>query len=192
VDTLTLPLATERLVLRPFEPGDLMAVFDLYQRKEVCRYLFWGPLDLDGARDHLDGRMGRTRIGSDGDAIRLAGVDRSTGRMIGEFMLRVTSIEHRQGEVGWMIHPDVQGRGLATEAAAELLRAAFETLGLHRIVADADPRNAASLRIMEKLGMRREADYIEQFFVKGTWIDQVVCAILATEWRAAQVEHGAG
>ena len=186
VDTPTLPLETERLILRPLEPGDLLAMFDLYQREDVCRYLFWGPLDLDGARELLDGRLRKTRIESDGDAIRLAGVERSTGRMIGEFMLRVTSIEHRQGEIGWISHPDLQGRGLATEGAAEVLRAGFETLGLHRIVAGADPRNAASVRIMEKLGMRREAEFIEQVLVKGAWIDQVVYAILASEWRAGR------
>ena len=119
----SLPLATERLTLRHHETSDLMAMLDLYQHHEVCRYLLWSPLDLDGARELLDGRMRQTRIESNGDAIRLTAEERSTGRMIGESMLRVTSLHSRQGEIGWIIHPDLQGRGLATEVVYAILAA---------------------------------------------------------------------
>ena len=142
---------------------------------------------MDGAREHLEGRLRATTIESDGDAIRLAAEDRSTGRMVGEFMLRVTSIGSRQGEIGWIVHPDAQGRGLATEGARAVLRAGFKTLDLHRIVAGADPRNAASLRVMERLGMRHEATFIEQAFIKDRWIDQLLYAILAAEWHAGSL-----
>jgi RimJ/RimL family protein N-acetyltransferase len=181
----SLPLTTQRLTLRPYEAGDLPALHDLFGRADVSRYLMWEPMDLDQARELLDRRVLQTRIDADGDAILLAAVETETGRMIGELMLRVTSIESGQGEIGWSLHPDAQGRGLATEGAREVLRAGFEVLGLHRIVAGADPRNGASLRVMERLGMRREAEFIEQAFVKGEWIDEVIYAILAGEWEAA-------
>ena len=114
----------------------------------------------------------------------LAAVDTETGRMIGEFMLRLKSSERRQGEIGWSIHPDVQGRGLATEGAAEMLRLGFDELGLHRIEAGADPRNVASIRVMEQLGMRREALFVESEFSKGEWASDVIYAILECEWRS--------
>ena len=104
--------------------------------------------------------------------------------MIGELMLRLKSAESRQGEIGWSIHPDVQGRGLATEAAAELLRLGFEELGLHRIQAEADSRNQPSRRVMEKLGMRCEAEFVEAELFKGEWAGDVIYAILESEWRA--------
>jgi RimJ/RimL family protein N-acetyltransferase len=185
VDTPTLPLKTERLTLRPYVDDDLAALHDLFGRADVCRYLMWEPMDLAATRELLGRRVKQTSIDADGDAILLAVVETSTSRMVGELMLHVTSIESGQGEIGWSLHPDVQGRGLATEGAREVLRAGFGTMRLHRIVAGADPRNDASLRVMEKLGMRREALFVEHAFVKGEWIDEVVYAILASEWEAA-------
>jgi RimJ/RimL family protein N-acetyltransferase len=177
------PLRTPRLTLRPYEPGDLAALHDLFGREDVCRYLMWPPMGIDEARALLDRRVNQTRIEADGDAILLAAVDAATGRMIGELMLRVTSLDSGQGEIGWSLHPDFQGRGLATEAAREMFRLGFDELGLHRIVAESDPRNEGSLRVMERIGMRREALLVENAYVKGEWISEVVCAILASEWR---------
>ena len=178
------PLRTARLILRPYEAGDLAALHDLFGREDVSRYLMWEPMGIEAARSKLEQRLTQIRIDADGDAILLAAVDGESNRMVGEFMLRVVNKASRQGEIGWSIHPDVQGRGLATEGAREMLRFGFEDHGLHRIVAGADPRNAASLRVMERLGMRREADFAESDFVKGEWVGEVVYALLESEWRA--------
>lgn len=178
------PLRTARLILRRFERADLNAFHDLFSRDDVCRYIPFGPLDLDGARSKLERRMQQTRIAEDGDAMLFAVDEIATGRMIGEFMLRLTSASSRQGEVGWALHPDAQGRGLATEGAREVLRFGFDEVRLHRIVADCDPRNLASVRVMERLGMRREAEFRESELSRGEWTGMLVCAILEREWRA--------
>lgn len=179
------PIATERLLLRPYEPGDLDALHEMFGREDVCRYLPWPPMDLDQARAKVEQRLRQTRIDADGEALVLAAVETATGRYIGEFMLRLTNGESRQGEVGWSLHPDAHGRGLATEGAREMLRVGFEELGLHRVTAGTDPRNTASLRVMERLGMRREAQFVESWFLKGEWVGEVVCALLDSEWRAS-------
>ena len=178
------PIRTARLILRPFEMSDLPAVSDLFGRDDVCRYLLWDPMNLDEARALLERRVQQTRIEAEGDAILLAAVDPASGRMIGELMLRVKSSPNLQGEVGWSLHPDFQGRGLATEGAGDLLRIGFEELGLHRIVAEANSRNTGSIRVMEKLGMRREALFVEAELFKGEWAGDVIYAILGSEWRA--------
>ena len=141
-------------------------------------------MDIDAAGALLERRMKQTRIETDGDGVLVAALDTETGRYIGEFMLRLTSAQSRQGEIGWSVHPDVQGRGLATEGAREMLRLGFGELGLHRIVAECDRRNVASQRVMERLGMRREATFIENQFLKGEWVGESVYAILETEWHA--------
>jgi len=182
----TSPFRTARMTLRTYERDDLDSFHDLYAREEVCRYLPWEPMDLDQARTKLEQRITQTRIESDGDPLVMVAVDSETGRPIGEFMLRLQSSQSRQGEIGWIIHPDVQGRGLATEGAGEMLRLGFDELGLHRIVAGCDPRNVASLRVMERLGMRREALFVEAEFVKGEWVDDVICAIRESEWRSGR------
>ena len=179
----TNPLTTARLTLRPYRSSDLRAMHELFGRPDVSRYLNWEPMDLEQAQALLERRLTQTSVESDGDGILLAADETETGRTIGEFMLTLTSRDSRQGEIGWSIHPDVQGRGLATEGAREMLRLGFEELDLHRIVAECDPRNTASLKVMEHLGMRREAHFIEHEFLKGEWIGSVVSAILQTEWR---------
>ena len=91
---------------------------------------------------------------------------------------------HRQGEIGFVLHPDHHGQGYAGEAACAMLRLGFEELGLHRIVGRCEPRNEASARLLERLGMRREAHLIENEWVKGEWQSELVYAMLDREWRA--------
>ena len=181
---ISAPLRTARLTLRRYESDDLAALHDMFRREDVCRYLPWEPMDLEQATAKLEQRLQQTHVESDGDAIVLAAVEEATGRVVGELMLRLSSVSSRQGEVGWSFHPDVQGRGLATEGAREMLRLGFDDLGLHRIVAGSDERNAASVRVMERLGMRREALFLDSEFSKGEWADEVVYALLEDEWRA--------
>lgn len=183
------PIELERVRLRPFVESDFDDVLDMQSRPELVRYLMWDVMDADAVRTFLERRLRQTAIDGDDTAIVLAAVIPPSDRVIGEFMLRLSSARHGQGEIGWSLHPDAQGHGYATEASRELLRLGFEELGLHRIAADADPRNTGSIRIMERLGMRHEADYVDAFFLKGEWVGETHYAILEDEWRALQAAH---
>jgi RimJ/RimL family protein N-acetyltransferase len=188
---LTLPLDTERLHLRPFEVGDLEAVHALDSHPEVVRYLYWEPRSLDEARAALDRRMRMTSLDGDPAAIRLAVVHRDSGVLVGDFSLSLRSRPDRQGEIGFMFLADQQGHGYATEAGRAVLRLGFETFGLHRIFGSCDARNGASARLMARLGLRLEGILRETEFVKGTWCDELLYAILADEWRARSARDGA-
>ena len=83
----------------------------------------------------------------------------------------------------YVLHPSHRGLGLAHEAARTLLDFGFGTLGLHRVSAEVDPRNAPSIRVVERLGMRKEAHHLETWWLQGEWVDTVVFAILAREWQ---------
>ena len=178
----TFPLRTERLLLRPFRDDDLEALFAMQSRPDVTRYLYWGPRTPGEARHMLARLMRMTAIDDDSNALRLAALLPETGVLIGDFSLQRVSREHSQGEIGFIVHPDHHGHGYATEAATVLLRLGFEELGLHRIIGRCDARNAASARLMERLGMRREAHLRENEFVKGEWCDELIYAMLASEW----------
>ena len=180
----TFPLTTERLTLRPYVADDLAALHEMFGHEDVCRYLRWEPMDLEAARTLLERRVKQTGFGTPGEGLLLAAEERATSRMIGEFMLQLTDADSHQGEIGWSFHPDAQGRGFATEGARAMLRLGFEELGLHRIEAEADARNTASLRLMARLGMRQEAHFVEDELLKGEWTDTIVCAMLESEWRA--------
>jgi len=177
-------LTTERLLLRPFKDGDYEAVYALESRPDVMRYLYWEPRTPDEARAALDRRVKMTSLDDEVAALRLAVIRRDSGDLIGDFSLRLRSRPDRQGEIGFMFHPDHQGRGYAAEAGRAALELGFESFGLHRIQGSCDARNAASARLMERLGMRLEARLRETEFVKGVWCDELIYAILAAEWRA--------
>ncbi|HYO29375.1 MAG TPA: GNAT family protein, partial [Thermomicrobiales bacterium] len=180
--TPTYPIVTERLLLRPFAAADLDALAAIQSRPEVARYLYWKPRPRAEVAGALERRLEQTRIEAEGDALVLAVVVRETDTLVGDVLLWWRSAEHRQGEVGYVFHPDHAGRGYATEASRAALRLGFEDLGLHRIVARCDARNGASARVMERLGMRREAHLRENEFVKGEWCDELVYALLEDEW----------
>jgi RimJ/RimL family protein N-acetyltransferase len=178
-----LPIESERLLLRPFTAGDFDALFAIQSRAEVARWLHWEPRSESEVRASLARKVGETTLADDGDSLSLAVVLRDTSEVIGDGLLILISAEHRQGEIGFVFHPDHHGRGYATETARLLLQLAFEEFGLHRMIGRLEPRNVASARVLERLGMRREAHFVENEFVKGEWQSELVYAILEDEWR---------
>ncbi|MFI1885315.1 GNAT family N-acetyltransferase [Streptomyces jumonjinensis] len=181
------PITTERLILRPFAERDEEDMLEFESRDDVARYLFNEPRDRAGNARELAARMTRTSLRKEKDDL-VAAVELE-GKVIGYVLLVWLSEEHRQGEFGYVFHPGFGGRGYATEAAVEMLRVGFERLGLHRIIGRCDPRNTGSARVMERLGMRKEAHFVESEIFKGEWGGELHYAMLASEWRAA---HGAG
>jgi RimJ/RimL family protein N-acetyltransferase len=179
---LTGPLRTERLILRLFASSDLEAVYDMQSRPEVARYLYWSPRDRDAAAESLREKLNCTSIEAEGDILNLAVVRAEGGPAIGDLMLHYVSASHRQAEIGYILHPEAQGEGLATEAARAIVDLAFRELGAHRVFGQIDARNTASARVLERLGMRREAHLMENEWVKGEWTDEVIYAVLAHEW----------
>jgi RimJ/RimL family protein N-acetyltransferase len=178
------PLETARLVLRPFEPGDLEELFAFHSLPEVARFLYWEARDLEQVRGVLEAKAGQTALEEEGQVLALAVVGREEGVVVGEVSLHWLSRRHRQGEIGFVFHPAYQGRGLATEAAGVVLRLGFEGLGLHRVAGRCDALNVASARLMERLGMRREAHFVHNEIFKGSWGDELVYAMLEDEWRS--------
>ncbi|GAT71185.1 GNAT family N-acetyltransferase [Planomonospora sp. ID91781] len=177
------PIRTERLLLRPFTPGDLDALHAVQSLPDVTRYLYWGPRDREQVREALEVKTGQTALLDEGQALSLAVEVAATGELAGDALLFWHSRVHRSGEIGYVFHPDHHGRGYATEAARALLELAFDGLDLHRVAARLDGRNTASARVLERLGMRREAHLVENEWVKGEWTDELVYAILQRDWR---------
>ncbi len=181
------PIRTERLILRPFAESDLEDLHAFQSLPEVARYLYWEPRDREQVRQALLSMVRGWRLVAEGDVLALAVVLPPADTVIGDVILKWSSVQHRQGEIGYVFHPGYGGRGFATEAAAAMLALGFDRLRLHRIVGRIDGRNTASARVLERLGMRREAHFIQNEIVKGQWTDEVVYALTEDEWRAAAV-----
>lgn len=180
------PIETERLRLRPFNRGDVEAVFAYRSLPEVAEFLFDEPMSHDEVAEAVRARAAQVAFSGEGDKI-LLGIERhGDSRVIGEVSLIWRSVADQQAEIGYILHPEVQGQGIATEAARALLAFGFEDVGLHRIYARCDAGNAASARVMQRLGMRQEAHLREHARFKGRWDEELICAILDREWFAAR------
>ena len=174
-------METERLLLRQFEPGDLTALHAMRSRADTVRWLYQEPSTLEEDRARLARGIGNLRFGLTGDALGFAVVREE--RIVGDISLFLRSAEHRQGEIGFIVHPDHQGRGYATEAAGALLELAFGTFDLHRVIGTLEARNAGSAHVLEKLGMRLEARLVENELVKGEWQSELVYAVRQSQSR---------
>jgi RimJ/RimL family protein N-acetyltransferase len=182
------PVETDRLLLRPLDPAsDVEAVHAYQSRPDVCRYIPYEPRTREQVAERLaDPERNRSTLEQAGHVINLAVVVRETGVLVGDVVLFWTSAEHRSGEIGYVLNPEHQGRGYATEAAQALLALAFDGLGLHRVMARLDERNGASAAVLRRLGMRQEARLVENEWFKGEWTNELDFAMLAREWRVAR------
>src|SRR5262245_18162099 len=178
------PLVTERLLLRPFAPDDLDALYEIHADENNVRWLYNEARTRADVEELLQHKIAGASLAHEGEWLTAAAVLNATGELVCDVSLLWASQQHRQGEIGFIAHPAHQGHGYTTEAALPLLRFAFETLGLHRVVGRLEPRNAASARVLEKLGMRLEAHLVENEWIKGEWQSELVYAMLEREWTS--------
>jgi RimJ/RimL family protein N-acetyltransferase len=175
------PVSTARLTLRRARPDDADAVLSYRCLPEVTEWIGDPPEDFPSrfaAPERLD---------------LLLMVERG-GAVIGDLMVKVCDVwapanlvsqaRGVQAELGWALRPEETGKGLATEAVEALLRICFEDLGLRRVTASCFVANTASYRLMERLGMRREARTMKDaLHPSGEWMDGYSYGLLADEWR---------
>jgi RimJ/RimL family protein N-acetyltransferase len=183
VAQLVSPLITPRLTLRRPTLDDLDDLASIFEREDVCRYLYWEPRDRDATLVLLTTRVERTEALEHDNIINVVIERRDERGVIGDFMLHWKEDEHHQGEIGGSLHPDFHGQGYAVEIYEALLALAFEVYQLHRVVGRCDGRNTASIRSLEKSGLRQEAHLVENEYVKGEWTDEVILAIRRSEWE---------
>jgi RimJ/RimL family protein N-acetyltransferase len=181
------PIRTERLALRPYDAGDFDDALRYWSIGEVTRYVPMGPYTRETFPARFERVVGRSSIAAEGEGLVLAIVPDEVGHAVGDMTLHWASDQHRTGEIGFILHPDHQGRGYATEASLALLALAFDRLQAHRMMARLDARNGASAAVLRKLGLRHEAHLVENEWIKGEWTDELVYAVLEREWRA---QHG--
>lgn len=172
-------LTTGRLRLRLHERGDEAKLQRIYATPDVARYLLDEPWTAEDASRNLSRRL--PQIGLDSPDHALALVLEHGGTVIGDVQLWLTDAERRVAEIGWVLDPAASGRGFATEAVSAVLDHAFARGRVHRVAAQLDPRNEASGRLAERVGMRHEAHLRQNWWSKGEWTDTAIYGMLATD-----------
>lgn len=174
---------TDRLILRGFVPEDFEAYSAYRSVPAVYRYLYSDPPSPQAMRERFDAGL-NTRLSEEGDILRCAVVRREDDGLLGQVSLKLASKAALQAEVGYIFNPSYAGKGYATEAAEAIITLGFEKFGFHRIFARLDAKNTGSIGVVERLGLRREAHFVENDRFNGIWGDEYVYAVLSREWAA--------
>jgi RimJ/RimL family protein N-acetyltransferase len=178
---MTLPIETDRLLLRRFTLNDIDDIVELVSHSSVARVGAKIKASAAEVEKHIE-LQNSLQLFELNKCFDLGIELKGENKIIG--FVGLIRKNHKQGEVGWALNIGYRGEGYAAEAAKALVSYGFEKLGLHRVWADTSIMNVPSWKVMERLGMRREGHYRESEFQDGQWIDIVVYAILADDWRA--------
>lgn len=177
-----LPIRTERLLLRPFRAADAQELFAIFSDPKVMRYgssLPWTSIE----RAHEVIARDIAALES-GEHINLAVERKEDARPIGQCTLFKLNAACRRAEIGYSLAAQVWGKGYMHEALRALVAYGFERMDLNRIEADVDPRNARSVRTLERLGFRREGLLKERWIVDGEVCDSALYGLLRKHWPA--------
>src|SRR6266568_9440805 len=178
-------LETTRLRLRHFRDSDLPLFMAYRNDPEVARYQDWEGISEPEARAFIQEQK-KIQPGVPGQGFQIAIELKATGVLIGDCYFTINQLDKRQAEIGFTLSRAYQGQGFATEAVSCFLNYAFLTFNLHRIIAITDCDNAASVALLERLGMRREGHFLQNVWFKGKWGDEYLYAILKEEWLLKQ------
>lgn len=188
---LTTPtLHTARLLLRPFTEEDKDAIYALMTNATVLRYWDTPPWTERARADRFLARC--KEMEQEGSGVRLAIERIADGMFIGWCAFMQWNPDFRSALIGYCLGEEAWGHGFATEAAGAMVQWAFDTLDLNRIQSEADTRNRASERVLEKLGFVREGTLRENCIVNGDVSDSSVYGLLRREWEQRASHPAAG
>lgn len=175
-------IRTPRLVLRTITPDDAGVLLHIFGDPELTRY--WGHPTL-ADRAAADSLVEEIRAGAaSGELLQWGITLGETGDLVGTCTLASLDRQHRRAEIGAALAPEHHGRGYAEEAVRAVIDHGLAKLDLHRITADVDPRNAPALRLVERLGFRKEGHLREHYRQHDEWQDGLLFGLLKREWEA--------
>ncbi|MDF1509769.1 GNAT family N-acetyltransferase [Robertmurraya sp. DFI.2.37] len=168
---------TERLFIRLFNRNDLNDVFAIYNNDETCRFLLHEKWTVENMEEEFNKKLNNRALAKE-SSLSLAVVCHE--KVIGDLSVWYTGMKETV-EIGYSFAGTASGKGYATEAVRGLVERLFTEFKVHRIQANLDARNKASQLLCERIGMRKEAHFIEDFWNKGEWTDSIVYGMLRSD-----------
>lgn len=173
-------IKTDRLLIRILDINDKYSFFKYRSLPEIYQFQSWKPKSINEVEEFIKKNI--TGIVNEvGAWVQLAICCADKGQVIGD--IGVHFLDDYQIEVGYTLSPEYQGNGYAVEAVKGLVNYVFGTLKKHRITASVDPDNYASIKLLEKIGFRKEAHFIKSFYKDNQWYDDCIYSILEEEWK---------
>ncbi|HLO86817.1 MAG TPA: GNAT family protein [Nostocaceae cyanobacterium] len=180
--SLPMQILTPRLIIRNFQSDDIKTFIIYRNDPEIAKYQSWSlPYSEIAAQEFIE-YLQQTTPGTLGEWYQLAVELKATGEMIGDCAFCILAEDGQQAEIGFTLARQHQGQGYGTEAVKSLLEHLFVNYHLHRIRANCDPENIASVKLLERAGMRLEGHFIKSLWFKGQWVDELWFAILREEF----------
>lgn len=173
-------IITDRLIIRLAKPEDAEAIYAYRSDVLENQYQGWHPGSVEEVRDYIE-NMPQTMDMAD-ICFQFAIISMDKDCLIGDMGIVFTNHDRMQAEIGCTLNKDYQGKGYATEALEGMVNYLFGTLDKHRVITSIDPRNVASIRLVERLGFRKEAHFRESYYLRGEWVDDIIYAMLKKEW----------
>ena len=168
--------------MRAFQDRDIQDFAEYRSDPDVAKYQDWdAPYSMEKATQFVE-EMKAIRPGTPGEWYQIAIELKERGNLIGDCAFHILAEDAQQAEIGFTLSRMHQGKGYATEAVTRLLDYLFGELRLHRIRATCDVENLASSRLLERIGMRREAHFVENIWFKGKWGSEYAYGLLQHEW----------
>jgi RimJ/RimL family protein N-acetyltransferase len=175
-------LQSRRIILRPVSIQDAREIFSYRSDPGIYEYQSWQPKSLDEVEEFINHRIAGEPDQPD-TWFQFAICKTGSGELLGDCGLHFIGEENRQVEFGITLKRNEQGRGYATEALELIFKYVFGDLKKHRIFASVDPNNLASIRLCERMAMRKEGHFRESQWVKDHWADDMVFAMVDREWE---------
>jgi len=177
-------LETTRLIIRPIRIEDKLEIFEYRSDRETNKYQGWIPTTL------LDVEIFIRRISKQIDEpetwFQFVIMEKETQKLIGDIGIHFFDRENKQAEIGCTLNKKFQNKGYATESIKRVIDYLFKELRKHRIIASIDPDNKNSIRLVERIGFRKEAHFVESLMINGKWVDDLIYAMLKKEWGNIQ------
>lgn len=175
-------LISKRIILRRFKDSDIEVFWKYRSNSEVAKYQGWEDYTREQSVNFVNEQI-KSEPNVPDSWFQMAIELKETGEMIGDCALHTLSDDSRQVEIGYTLDTKYQNKGYATESVFCLLDYVFNVLKKHRVVAITDVRNYSSIKLLERIKMRREGHFIKNIWFKGEWGDEFLYAILEEEWN---------
>ncbi|WBX97352.1 GNAT family N-acetyltransferase [Chryseobacterium gambrini] len=173
-------LETERLLIRDIILDDKLTIFNYRSDAEANKFQSWIPETLEDVEQFIE--RNNKEFNQPESWYQVLITEKDSKAVIGDIGIHFFGAENLQTELGITLNKDFQGRGYASEALKGVINFLFGDLKKHRIMASVDPENIDSLKLMERIGFRKEGHFVKSLFWKNNWTDDVIYALLREEW----------
>lgn len=175
-------LETERLIIRPITLDDKNEIFEYRSDSVTNKYQGWIPTSLTDVEIFI--KKVSKQINEPETWFQFIIIEKETQKIVGDLGIHFFGSENKQTEIGCTLNKKFHNKGYATESVKRVIDYLFKELDKHRIITSIDPENNNSIRLVERIGFRKEAHFIESILINDKWVDDLIYALLKKDWES--------